>query len=70
REDWLKFDYDCIFCGSNSKYPEREQFISHLTEQLPEFRFKLGACLGQPSLFGHEYQAAVRNSLMGINYSK
>ncbi|MHA3103830.1 glycosyltransferase [Acinetobacter sp. ANC 3791] len=70
REDWLKFDYDCIFCGSNSKYPEREQFISHLTEQLPEFKFKLGACLGQPSLFGHEYQAAVRNSLMGINYSK
>lgn len=70
RNDWLKFDYDCIFCGSNSKYPEREQFIGHLTEQLPNLKFKLGACLGQPSLFGHEYQTAVRDSLMGINYSK
>lgn len=70
RPNWLKYDYDCIFCGSNSKYPEREQFIQNLTEQLPQLRFKLGACLGQPSLFGHLYQTAVRNSLMGINYSK
>ncbi|WP_326518776.1 glycosyltransferase family protein [Acinetobacter sp. CAAS 2-6] len=70
REDWLDYQYDLIFCGSNSKYPEREQLISYLKEQLPSFRIKLGACLGQPSLLGNEYQKSVRNSLMGINYSK
>ncbi len=70
RENWSEYKYDLIFCGSNNKYQEREQFISHLTEELSHFKFKLGACLGQPSLFGHEYQTAVRNSLMGINYSK
>ncbi|WP_151732497.1 glycosyltransferase family protein [Acinetobacter ursingii] len=70
RSDWHKYDYDCVFCGSNSKYPEREQFIKNLVEELPNLKFKLGACLGHPSLFGYEYHAAVQNSLMGINYSK
>ncbi len=70
RDQWSEFEYDAIFCGSNSKYPEREQFIEAITQKLPELKFKLGACLGQPSLFGHKYQEAVRSSLMGINYSK
>jgi hypothetical protein len=70
RDNWLNYENDVIFCGSNSKYPEREAFIQNLKENLPELKFKLGACLGQPNLFGHQYQTAVRNSLMGINYSK
>lgn len=70
RPVWEDFKYDVIFCGSNSKYPEREQFIESLVKQLPELNFKLGACLGEPPLFGHEYHSAVQQSLMSINYSK
>ncbi|MDQ8954176.1 glycosyltransferase [Acinetobacter rudis] len=70
RCDWNNYQYDVIFCGSNSKYPEREQFIQSLVEQLPALKFKLGACLGHPPLFGHHYQTAVQQSLMSINYSK
>lgn len=70
RKDWQQYEFDCIFCGSNSKYPEREAFIQDLTEHFSDLKFKLGACLGQPGLFGMQYQNAVKNSLMGINYSK
>lgn len=70
RNNWETYENDVIFCGSNTKYPERENFIKNLQTSLPELKFKLGACLGHPSLFGHLYQEAVKNSLMGINYSK
>lgn len=70
RPNWNDYKYDLIFCGSNAKSVEREEFLNTMVNRLPNFNFKFGNCLGHPALFGHEYQVHVRDSLMGLSYSR
>lgn len=70
RSDWNSYDNDYIFCASNSKYLAREQFILEITQATLNLKPKLAACMGYPSLMGEAYLSSLRNSLMGINYSK
>jgi hypothetical protein len=70
RPNWAEFEHDYIFCASNSKYPAREQFIHEVIEKTPELKAKLAACMGFPGLRGELFLTELRNSLMGINYSK
>lgn len=66
-----EFSHDLIFCGRDKHDPGRRGFIDRLGERLGgEVRFRTCGCLGQPPAFGDAYMEALRESRMGLNYSR
>lgn len=65
------YDHDFIFCGRDSKDPERKAFMTRLQEETAK-RLRTGfrGCLGQPPLTGAAYLDFLAKAKMGLNISR
>jgi hypothetical protein len=61
---------DFLFCGTDYKDPERQQFLGSLQERLSGINARFAGCLGFPRVFGDEYMQLISRSRMGLNYSR
>ena len=64
--------YDLFFCGNSNEHTERKNTIVHLSEQLQSsaLTFKTFGYFGEPNVWGHEYEAVLSKSKMGLNLNR
>lgn len=62
--------HDLIFWGSDRYAPERAQFLQGIVDAVPDLNFGIFGCLGNPFIYGHEKEAVLANSRMGLNLSR
>ncbi len=64
--------YDLFFCGNSNEHTERKNTIVHLHEQLAQsdVNFKTFGYFDTPNVWGHEYEAVLSKSKMGLNLNR
>ena len=65
-----KFDYDVMYCGSDSRYKNRQDFLKEVIALTPNLNWFIAGSLGKPKVFGSSYYDVVRRTKFGINISK
>ena len=63
-------EYDIVFFGRDKHAPERREFLTRLTQALPEFRFGIFGSLGAPLVFGHARDLIFARSRMALNLNR
>ena len=64
-------DYDFIFCGRDSKEPERQEFMRKLNiEAAKHLRCAFRGCLGYPLVTGYDFLDFLGRSQMGLSISR
>jgi hypothetical protein len=64
--------YDLFFCGNSNEHTERTNTINYLHGQLGEtnINFQAFGYFGTPNVWGHEYDAVLSKSKMGLNLNR
>ncbi|NQV28329.1 MAG: glycosyltransferase family 1 protein [Rhodopirellula sp.] len=63
-------EYDLVFWGSDRHAPERIRFLKSIVDSLPDLRFGVFGCLGNPGVFGKEKEDLLPKCRMGLNLSR
>ena len=63
-------EYDLVFWGSDRHAPERSRFLQSVVDALPDLRFGVFGCLGNPGVFGKEKEELMPRCRMGLNLSR
>ena len=65
-----KFDYDVMYCGSDSRYKDRRSFLEEVIRLTPDLNWFIAGSLGKPKVFGSKYYRILKSTKFGINISK
>lgn len=65
-----KPEYDLVFWGSDRHAPERARLLQSIVDVLPDLRFGVFGCLGNPGIFGREKEDLLPKCRMGLNLSR
>mgnify|MGYP002640199419 CR=1 FL=1 len=63
-------EYDLVFWGTDRHAPERARFLQSIVDALPDLRFGVFGCLGNPGVFGKEKEDLLSKCRMGLNLSR
>jgi hypothetical protein len=63
-------EYDLVFWGSDRHAPERAQFLQSIVDALPNLRFGVFGCLGNPGVYGKDKEDLMPKCRMGLNLNR
>lgn len=65
-----RYEYDVMYCGSDSRYKNRSSFLEKVIELTPSLRWFVAGSLGKPKVYGAKYYNILASTQFGINISK